>query len=262
MISSIIIIIIYYIRTRLLDAWIKDAICTYQYMNDKERSLIRTFLGFDLSLPKDIYIHDKMANGMIEAPRAPIVHGIAGINTTAGTTIINNGTTEVNFSRGSDTGSNKLNDSTVNSPLRTPTNRRVSAIPQSPSSSTTNYRYNVKIASSGTLAPTNYTRPATRQKLDLKQMDGTIYSDENSVDSRTNLEQLDGSFHGQHHNSKKRNDSNDSNDLNTRMYPNLSLIDEGDERDLSRMAPSILDEDLLRIGMKKEKKKEKCCTIS
>lgn len=39
-------------------------------MNDKERMLIRKFLNLELSVQKDIYIQDKMANGLVEAPRA------------------------------------------------------------------------------------------------------------------------------------------------------------------------------------------------
>lgn len=57
-------------RTRLLDAWVKNIISSYQYMNDKERMLIRKFLNLELSVQKDIYIQDKMANGLVEAPRA------------------------------------------------------------------------------------------------------------------------------------------------------------------------------------------------
>ena len=57
-------------RTRMLDGWTKDLLSSYQYMNDKERSLVRTFLNLDLSLSKDIYLQDKLANGMVEAPRA------------------------------------------------------------------------------------------------------------------------------------------------------------------------------------------------
>jgi hypothetical protein len=57
-------------RTRLLDSWVKNIISSYQYMNDKERMLIRKFLNLELSVQKDIYIQDKMANGLVEAPRA------------------------------------------------------------------------------------------------------------------------------------------------------------------------------------------------
>lgn len=56
----------------MLDAWTKDLISSYQYMNDKERMLVRSFLNLDLSVQKDIYLQDKMANGMVEAPRASI----------------------------------------------------------------------------------------------------------------------------------------------------------------------------------------------
>ena len=57
-------------RTRLLDSWVKNIISSYQYMNDKERMLVRKFLNLELSVQKDIYIQDKMANGLVEAPRA------------------------------------------------------------------------------------------------------------------------------------------------------------------------------------------------
>jgi hypothetical protein len=67
---TIYLIIHVYNRTRMLDAWTKDLISSYQYMNDKERILVRSFLNLDLSVQKDIYLQDKMANGMVEAPRA------------------------------------------------------------------------------------------------------------------------------------------------------------------------------------------------
>jgi hypothetical protein len=225
-------------------------------MNDKERSAIRNFLNFNLSLPKDIYIHDKMANGMVEAPRAPIL-GIAGTSSNPG---------PENSSRYSDTSSrvsgyqpsyvsSKGEDIHTPPSGRPPINRRTSVLNHhSPPVQASSYQ--VTIASSGSLT-TGYTRPNSRTKLDLKQMDGTVYTDENSVDSRTNLEHMGGS-------SKKRSGSGDSEELNTQMIPNLSLIQEEDEIDFSMKAQQSggLDEDLLRIGMKKEKKKSGCCNIS
>jgi hypothetical protein len=98
-------------------------------------------------------------------------------------------------------------------------------------------------------------------------MDGTIFTDENSVDSRTNLGYPDGmtSNSSNSKGGRRMGDSDSEDDLNTRRIPNLSLIEEGNEFDLS-MRSITMEEDLLRIGMKKDKKVIKkdgcCCSVS
>lgn len=57
-------------RTRQLDAWIRDVLCCYRYMQDMERAAVRYFLDLDLSKNLDISIQDRLARGLVEAPRA------------------------------------------------------------------------------------------------------------------------------------------------------------------------------------------------
>lgn len=219
-------------------------------MTDKERALFRAFLGFDLSIPKDIYIHDKMANGMVEAPRAQAPIGTS--TTTLPADILpssksDSGVSKVSGAPSSISGGNSS---------RPPIARRANSFAQKIQPPPTNYQ--VKIVTTGNLSA-SYVRANTRTKLDLKQMDGTIFTDENSVDSRTNLEYAEGLS------DKKRNGSGDSGEYNNKKYPNLSLIHEEDEIDLSRRNTAAIEEDLLRIGMKKENKKPKkscCCCCS
>jgi len=59
-------------RTYLLDAWFREACTLYMAMTMEQKQLIKEFLQFNLSTGSDIYLHDKLAKGMVEAPRAPI----------------------------------------------------------------------------------------------------------------------------------------------------------------------------------------------
>jgi hypothetical protein len=236
---------------------VKDGVSSYQYMNDKERIAFRTFLGFDLSQPKDIYLHDKMTNGMVEAPRA---QHLFGASPTAAST-------EFFSSKMSDTSDTSA---ATSRPPGAAIRRGTSTVGGTgggrvgPQGSSGNYQ--VKILTTGNLSA-GAPRTNSRTKLDLKQMDGTIFTDENSVDSRTNLGYPDGmtSNSSNSKGGRRMGDSDSEDDLNTRRIPNLSLIEEGNEFDLS-MRSITMEEDLLRIGMKKDKKVIKkdgcCCSVS
>jgi hypothetical protein len=231
-------------------------------MTDKERTLFRTFLGFNLSRPKDIYIHDKMANGMVEAPRAQAFFGT--------NSAVNNA--ELFSSKVSDSGSSKVSGTGESSNGRLPAARRGTGLSRAASTASTvassaspaPRNYSVKVLTTGNLS-SSYVRPNSRTKLDLRQMDGTIFTDENSVDSRTNLEEGgNGYSSGKHGGGGKGKERSNSGELNTRQIPNLSLIHEEDleDLDLSRRNTGM-EEDLLRIGMKKDKKKSTgCCCCS
>jgi hypothetical protein len=106
----------------------------------------------------------------------------------------------------------------------------------------------VKIASTGSLGEPK--AQPMRQKLDLKDMDGTVFTDENSVDSQSNL------FPGRQKAAVGRKEST------------LSFIEEerGSIDDSSSRRPpegGMLEENLLKIGMKDtKKKKQACCVVS
>jgi hypothetical protein len=108
--------------------------------------------------------------------------------------------------------------------------------------------YKVKIASTGSLGEPK--AQPMRQKLDLKDMDGTVFTDENSVDSQSNL------FPGRQKAAVGRKEST------------LSFIEEerGSIDDSSSRRPpegGMLEENLLKIGMKDtKKKKQACCVVS
>lgn len=59
-------------RTRQLDAWLRDVCCCYKYMQEMERAAVRYFLDLDMSKSLDIMIQDKLARGLVEAPRASV----------------------------------------------------------------------------------------------------------------------------------------------------------------------------------------------
>ena len=59
-------------RTYLLDAWFREACTLYMAMTMEQKQLMKEFLQFNLSTGSDIYLHDKLAKGMVAAPRAPI----------------------------------------------------------------------------------------------------------------------------------------------------------------------------------------------
>jgi hypothetical protein len=59
-------------RTRQLDAWLRDVCCCYRYMQEMERAAVRYFLDLDMAKALDILIQDKLARGLVEAPRANV----------------------------------------------------------------------------------------------------------------------------------------------------------------------------------------------
>lgn len=59
-------------RTRQLDAWMRDVCCCYRYMQEMERAAVRYFLDLDMSRNVDISIQDRLARGLVEAPRANV----------------------------------------------------------------------------------------------------------------------------------------------------------------------------------------------
>jgi hypothetical protein len=60
-------------RGNLLDCWFREVCCIFTHMSKASQQLVIDFYQFDLVRPQDIYIHDKLVYGQIEAPRAPIV---------------------------------------------------------------------------------------------------------------------------------------------------------------------------------------------
>jgi hypothetical protein len=202
-----------------------------------------------------------MTNGMVEAPRAQQPMGSAAALLTA----------EAFSSKTSDTSEGGTGTGTGGRSPGTAIRRGTGVAGGAGGSAATAAagNYQVRILTTGNLS-TASVRPTSRQKLDLKQMDGTIFTDESSVDSRTNLgypeEMMTSGGPSKQTGGGRRGggDSDSEDDLNTRRIPNLSLIDEGNEFDLSQRSITM-EEDLLRIGMKKDKravKKEGCCSCS
>ena len=273
----------------MLDGWTKDLLSSYQYMNDKERSLVRTFLNLDLSISKDIYLQDKLANGMVEAPRAAAM----GIATPGG--MKNRSPSKPGHGNRSECGSRDDSASQVRhllagcvychchlsvSNVYVPSYVNVlliisyetspflcmcvlrqvsslSALPprgarsghKTPDERRAGYR--VKIASAGSLGQTK-SLPQQRQKLHLKDMDGSVFTDDNSVDSPFIAFPAKGKSA-----TTRRGDSD------------LTFIREEDDSMSNKPSPSeeVLEENLLKIGMKdktSEKtsgKKNECCLI-
>lgn len=248
----------------------KDLISSYQYMNDKERSLVRSFLNLDLSIQKDIYLQDKMANGMVEAPRAAVTgiasptglaRNISGGRSESGSSRVSGGMSRDDASTSQVSGYSAATSRTGASG-RPPVNRRGSTGGMSYNAKSPAERragYKVKIASTGSIGSEQ--KQPMRQKLNLRDMDGTVFTDENSVDSQSNL------YPNRSNSAARRMESQDR--QNTRAS-NLSYIEEEretlDEAGSSRLGPrpqGMLEENLLKIGMKeKPKKKKACCIIS
>jgi hypothetical protein len=55
-------------RTRSLDAWLRDICIHYRTMPAAAKAAVRTFLNFDMSRQKDIFVQDQLAWGAIDAP--------------------------------------------------------------------------------------------------------------------------------------------------------------------------------------------------
>lgn len=57
-------------RTRMLDAWFREVAFYYRDMPATAREAVRTFLNFDMKKPTDVFVHDQLAWGMMETPKA------------------------------------------------------------------------------------------------------------------------------------------------------------------------------------------------
>jgi hypothetical protein len=55
-------------RTRSLDAWLREICMQYRHMPPAAKTAVRTFLNFDMSRQKDIFVQDQLAWGAIDAP--------------------------------------------------------------------------------------------------------------------------------------------------------------------------------------------------
>jgi len=53
----------------MLDAWFREVAFYYRDMPAPAREAIRTFLNFDLKHSKDVFVHDQLAWGIMEAPK-------------------------------------------------------------------------------------------------------------------------------------------------------------------------------------------------
>lgn len=51
-----------------MDAWLREICTYYRYMPAAAKNAVRSFLNFDLSRPKDIYIQDQLAWGTVDGP--------------------------------------------------------------------------------------------------------------------------------------------------------------------------------------------------
>lgn len=244
-------------RTRLLDAWVKNVISSYQYMNDKERMLIRKFLNLELSVQKDIYIQDKMANGLVEAPRAQRT-SFSGSAPPANTLDMRSDT---GSSRVSARNSGGLNSSAVSGgeggdagPTRPKRSLKglSKQLSQSfsdsvmhhdtPKPSAVTKSYAVTIVNSSGMSG------KAKQKLDFSELAAPVFTDEDTIDSNKALSgtSITNTIEG--------------------TRPVLSLIQEERESQMreteaTRGEPKDdMEQNLLRIGT--SKKKKTCCVVS
>ena len=82
-------------------------------------------------------------------------------------------------------------------------------------------------------------------------MDGSVFTDENSVDSQSNLYPAKSKAAG----GTRRADS-----VDRASSRGLSFIQE-EEDSMSKRSEGMLEENLLRIGMKEKKPKKKSCCV-
>lgn len=54
----------------MLDAWFREVAFYYRDMPSTAREAVRTFLNFDLHKSTDVFVHDQLAWGMMEAPKS------------------------------------------------------------------------------------------------------------------------------------------------------------------------------------------------
>ena len=53
----------------MLDAWFREVCFYYRDMPAPAREAIRKFLNFDMKRTKDVFVHDQLAWGIMEAPK-------------------------------------------------------------------------------------------------------------------------------------------------------------------------------------------------
>lgn len=53
----------------MLDAWFREVAFYYRDMPAPAREAIRVFLNFDMKHTKDVFVHDQLAWGIMEAPK-------------------------------------------------------------------------------------------------------------------------------------------------------------------------------------------------
>ena len=257
-------------RTRLLDFWIKNILSSYQYMNDKERMLIRKFLNLELSVQKDIYIQDKMANGLVEAPRAvrtgPISSPLSDMKSDTGSSRVSArhnpslDRTTSSFSNysseGGNTGSGSAGKPKRRASLKVLTKQlsqsfsdSMSTEPAKPAAPVKSYSVTIVNSNSGIANK-------AQQKLDFHELAGPVFTDEDTIDHDNTLSgtSITNTIEG--------------------TRPVLSLIKEermSQLRETEYSEPTVmknsdisdLEENLLRIGTTK-KRKNKCanCQMS
>ncbi len=54
----------------MLDAWFREIAFYYRDMPSTAREAVRIFLNFDMRKPVDVFVHDQLAWGMMEAPKS------------------------------------------------------------------------------------------------------------------------------------------------------------------------------------------------
>lgn len=239
-------------RTRQLDAWTKELLATYQSMGDKHRAAVRQFLKLDLSATRDIQIQDKLANGLVEAPRAALAaasQGAAALKHPPSDSIFTD--TSSQSGRSSSGRPPRIADDGSGSKGRGPSSptasvgpvSKVSGSVASSSTSTTQHRrtsYAVKLSQSSS----SVCSEPTRLKPDLKNMTAGTYYGESAVGSAS-----------QQNVSKMQVDGRKKDNLSTDEEKSTASPVAVDDRDM-------LQENLLRIGTTKQDKKKKrflCC---
>lgn len=252
-------------RTRHLDFWMKNVISSYQYMNDKERTLVRKFLNLELSVQKDIYIQDKMANGLVEAPRATrstvasppsadyrsetgssrvsAKQGNSLERSSSGVSVLSSSSTDASGASGSKPkrrGSLKLLTKQLSQSFSETLNAEP---PPKPSKS-----YSVTIVNSNSRLPNK-----AQMKLDFHDLAGPVFTDEDTIDSNKALSgtSITNSVEGRRPALSLIQEERASQTRNTEDTP----VD-------SKPESTDMEENLLRIGTSKKKKKCWGCQVS
>lgn len=277
-------------RTRLLDSWVKNIISSYQYMNDKERMLIRKFLNLELSVQKDIYIQDKMANGLVEAPRAsrtsidatPLTtHDVRSDTGSSRVSLRNSASFErmssaVSISSvgsaGGGAGSATKNKSTRRQSLKgiskslsrsfSDISRHDAPKPVAPVKS-----YAVTIVNSNSGTPSK-----AQQKLAFNDLATPVFTDEDTIDSDKTLSgtSITNTIEGNSHRHLSQiKEERESQGQSTSILKDTISPMERQQKELQQQQSfnkasheDDMQQNLLRIGTTKKKKSSCCCVVS